>query len=63
MADQVFDENMFTLPYQLTEKVQRDLYPSVDPKSSSLSAKGKVIIITGAGGGLGAVSQLAGPRD
>ncbi len=51
------DVNMFTTPFQLTKSMHRDVYPAVDPSNPDLSAKGKVIIITGAGGGLGAVSS------
>ena len=50
------DVNMFTTPYQLTKSMHRDVYPPVDPSNPDLSAKGKVVIVTGAGGGLGAVS-------
>ena len=56
MAEQNFDANMFTSPFQLTKSMHRDLYPAIEPTNPGLSAKGKVIIITGAGGGLGAVS-------
>ena len=56
MAEQNIDVNMFTSPYQLTKSMHRDLYPAVEPTNPALSVKGKVVIITGAGGGLGAVS-------
>ncbi len=46
---------MFTSPFQLTKSMHRDLYPAIEPANPALSASGKVIIITGAGGGLGAV--------
>ena len=55
MADQSFDVDMFTTPFQLTKSMHRDIYPAVEPTNPQLSAKGKTIIITGAGGGLGAV--------
>ena len=55
MAEQTLDVNMFTSPFQLTKSMHRSLYPAVEPTNPALSAKGKVIIITGAGGGLGAV--------
>ncbi len=55
MADQTLDVNMFTSPFQLTKSMYRDLYPAIEPTNPALSAKGKVVIITGAGGGLGAV--------
>ncbi len=51
------DPNMFTTPFQLTKTMHRDVYPAVDPSNAALAAKGKVVIITGAGGGLGAVSS------
>lgn len=52
------DVNMFTSPYQLTKSMQRDVYPAIDPTNPKLSAKGKVVLITGAGGGLGNVSLI-----
>ena len=55
-ARQILDVNMFTSPYQLTKSMPRDVYPAIAPTNPALSAKGKVVIITGAGGGLGAVS-------
>ena len=55
MVEQAFDVNMFTSPFQLTKSMHRDLYPAIEPANPALSASGKVIIITGAGGGLGAV--------
>ena len=56
MAAQSVDVNMFTSPFQLTKGMHRDVYPAIEPSNPGLSAKGKVVIITGAGGGLGAVS-------
>ena len=56
MAEKTFDVNEYTSPFQLTNSMHRDLYPAVEPTNPALSAKGKVIIITGAGGGLGAVN-------
>ena len=52
------DVNMFTTPYKLTKGMHRDLYPAIEPTNPALSAKGKVIIITGAGGGIGNVNNL-----
>ncbi len=57
MVEQAFDVNMFTSRFQLTKSMHRDLYPAIEPTNPALSAKGKVIIITGAGGGIGAVSS------
>ncbi|KAL5320073.1 hypothetical protein ACEPPN_013133 [Leptodophora sp. 'Broadleaf-Isolate-01'] len=53
MADQAPDPNTPTTPFMLTKSLHRDVYPAVDPTNPDLSAKGKVVIVTGAGGGLG----------
>ena len=47
------DPDQFVRPYQLTKTMHRGLYPAIDPKRPELSAAGKVVIITGAGGGVG----------
>lgn len=47
------DADAYTRPFQLTKTMRRGLYPAIDPKKPELSAAGKVVIITGAGGGLG----------
>ena len=57
MAEQTLGVNMFTSPFQLTQSMHYDRYPAVAPTNPTLSAKGKVVIITGAGGGLGAVGD------
>ncbi|KAF2148891.1 NAD(P)-binding protein [Myriangium duriaei CBS 260.36] len=49
----MIDPHKFTSPYQLTKSMHRDVYPAVDARRPELSAKGKVVIVTGAGGGLG----------
>lgn len=46
---------MFTTPFQLTKSMHRDVYAAVDPKSPDLAVSGKVVLVTGAGGGLGYV--------
>jgi len=51
------DPNAFTTPFQLTKSLKRDVYPAIDPKNPTLSAKGKTILITGATGGLGGVRR------
>lgn len=38
---------------QFTKTYYRDVYPSIDPTSPSNSQAGKVIVITGAGKGIG----------
>ncbi|KAG9201516.1 hypothetical protein G6514_005714 [Epicoccum nigrum] len=47
------DANAFTVPFQFTKSLKREVYPSIDPKNPKLSAEGKTILITGATGGLG----------
>ena len=47
------DPDAYTRPYQLTKTMRRGLYPAIDQSQSDLSAAGKVVIITGAGGGIG----------
>ncbi|USP72872.1 hypothetical protein yc1106_00146 [Curvularia clavata] len=47
-------DDHFVKLQQFVPVVHRDLYPAIDPKQSSLSQKGHVIIITGASQGLGA---------
>ncbi|KAF2679931.1 NAD(P)-binding protein [Lentithecium fluviatile CBS 122367] len=48
-----FDPDMYTLPFQLTKRMHRDVYPALDPQKLSHLAAGKVVLVTGAGGGLG----------
>lgn len=57
MAQGQIDPDQFTAPFQLTKGMHRNVYPAVDVKKESLKASGKVVIIIGAGGGLGYVSQ------
>ncbi|KAF2203381.1 NAD(P)-binding protein [Delitschia confertaspora ATCC 74209] len=47
------DPNAFTVPFQATKSLKRELYKSIDPKNPQLKATGKTILITGATGGLG----------
>ncbi|KAL5380600.1 hypothetical protein DPSP01_007664 [Paraphaeosphaeria sporulosa] len=54
MAGQTPDPDYFVKAQQFTAKTYRDVYPAIDPTSSSLSQAGKVVIITGASQGLGA---------
>lgn len=53
------DPNAFTLPYQLTKQVRRDVYPLLEPTQPELSAKGKTVLITGVSGGIGKVSMIS----
>lgn len=54
-----FDPDSFTRNFLLTKSYHRDLYPAIDPSNPELDASGKVVIITGAGGGLGNVGLLS----
>ncbi|KAF2729324.1 NAD(P)-binding protein [Polyplosphaeria fusca] len=47
------DPNAFTLPFQLTKSMHRDVYEAIDPKNPGLRASDKVVVVTGAGGGIG----------
>lgn len=47
------DPDFFARIGAYTPHIHRDIYPSIDPTSPALSQKGKVIIITGAAGGIG----------
>jgi hypothetical protein len=49
------DPNAFTLPFQLTKTIRRDVYPLLEPTQPELSAKGKTVLITGVSGGIGKV--------
>ena len=50
------DPNAFTVPFQATKTLQREMYKSIDPENPELNAADKTILITGATGGLGGVS-------
>ena len=52
----------FTLPFQLTKKIHRDIPAILSPENPEISAKGKIIVITGGGSGLGAVSTVCSKR-
>ncbi|ROV87536.1 hypothetical protein VMCG_10684 [Cytospora schulzeri] len=54
MSSQPIDADAYTTPFQLTSKFFRDVYPAINPATNkAVRADGKVVIITGAGGGLG----------
>jgi FlaA1/EpsC-like NDP-sugar epimerase len=46
-------KDFFVTSMQFTQDTYRDVYPGVDPTSADLSMAGKVVIITGASGGIG----------
>lgn len=55
------DPNMYTWPFQLTKTMHRDPYDEILPTKASNSQKGKIVIITGAYGGIGKVCSAAIP--
>lgn len=55
MADKS-DPNFYTTPYAITKTVRRDPYWAIDSKNPANDQSGKIIIITGASSGIGAVS-------
>ncbi|KAJ4366801.1 hypothetical protein N0V83_007326 [Neocucurbitaria cava] len=46
----------YTLPFQLTKKIHRKVPDSLQPEREENSQKGKIIVITGGGSGLGAAA-------
>ncbi|KAF2464762.1 short chain dehydrogenase-like protein [Lindgomyces ingoldianus] len=46
----------YTLPFQLTKKIHRAVPTELNPENSENSAKGKIIVITGGGTGIGAAA-------
>lgn len=51
------DPDAYTTPFMLTKKMHRDVYHAVDPMvNPTVEAEGKVILVTGATGGVGFVS-------
>jgi hypothetical protein len=59
MAQQV-DPDMYTIPFQLTKTMHREPYDDILPTNPINSRKGKIVIITGAYGGIGAVRRTQG---
>lgn len=57
------DPLAFTLPFQLTKQIRREVYPLLEPTQPELSAKGKTVLITGVSGGIGKVSNIFRPLD
>ncbi|THY18795.1 NAD(P)-binding protein [Aureobasidium pullulans] len=53
------DANAYTIPFQFTKSLRRDVYPAIDPKNPEQNAAGKVVLITGAGGGIGGETARA----
>ena len=48
----------YTLPFQLTKKIHRTVPDNLHPETPDLNASGKIVVITGGGSGIGAVSIL-----
>src|SRR5688500_11030595 len=55
MTSQV-DTNAYTTHLLDTAKVHRHPYPAISPLKPDNSQKGKIVIVTGGGAGIGAVS-------
>jgi hypothetical protein len=45
----------FTLPFQLTKKIHRKVPDILQPERAENSQRGKIVVITGGGTGIGAV--------
>lgn len=50
------DPDAYTTPFAITKSIHRDPYWAIDSKNPANNQSGKIIIITGASAGLGAVS-------
>jgi len=55
MTSQV-DPDAYTTPFLVTKTSHRDPYPAISPSKLENSQKGKLIIITGGGAGIGAAA-------
>jgi hypothetical protein len=51
----------YTLPFQLTKKIHRKVPDFLQPEREENNQKGKIVVITGGGSGIGAVSGLSHP--
>lgn len=60
MAQQI-DPHQYTTPFQLTKTMHRDPYDEILPSKPSNSQNGRIVIVTGAYGGIGAVSISSCP--
>lgn len=56
------DPDQFTTPFLLTKTGHRDPYPAISPEKPENSQKGKIIIITGGGAGIGAAAAKVWAR-
>jgi hypothetical protein len=61
MAD--YDRDSFSTPFQLTKTMHRSPYELILPEKPANSQKGEIIVITGAGQGLGQASANVWARD
>lgn len=56
------DPDQFTKPFLITKAFHRDPYPALSPEKPENSQKGKIIIITGGGAGIGAAAAKVWAR-
>lgn len=61
MSEQ-FDPHYYTTPFALTKTIRRDPYPAILPSNPANSQKGKIILITGGGSGIGRAAALVWAR-
>lgn len=52
---ELIDPDAYTTPFSITKSVHRDPYWAIDFKNPANDQSGKIIIITGASAGIGAV--------
>lgn len=58
MAPDYSPPHGFTVNNAFTSFVYRDVYAAIDPSRPELSQKGKVVMVTGASRGIGAVRSF-----
>ena len=52
----------YTMPFQLTKKINRDVYDYLSPENKENQQNGKIILVTGGGSGIGAVCHALEPH-
>ncbi|CAG8953902.1 hypothetical protein HYFRA_00010863 [Hymenoscyphus fraxineus] len=62
MTTSEIDPNQWTTPFSFTKTIRRDPYPFLSPEKAENRQEGKVIIVTGAGSGIGAAAAKVWAR-